>query len=109
MKRPSVISGTFRGCGLSARKHTFFKAGDVHNGHCHVKDHITLVAQGKVRCEVDGYDPIEVSAPAIITIDKDTLHGFTALTDNTVYYCIFEGDDPGDAAACRDCGGCSLD
>lgn len=99
----AAISHTYHGEGLSGRLLTFERAGDVHDGHCHIKDHWTVVAMGKVRCEVAGCDPIEVEAPNIIPIPGDRRHKFTALADNTAYFCIFAGDDPGDAAACSSC------
>lgn len=103
MSAPSVISRVWRGCGLSARMHTFFYKGDVHDGHYHVKDHITLVTQGGVLCEVEGLKPLEVWSPRIIPIPADKRHKFTALQDDTVYFCLFAGDDPGDARACEEC------
>lgn len=104
--KPSVISGTYRGCGISARQHIFRHRGDVHNGHYHVKDHVTFVCAGAVLACIEGHEPVEVRAPAFIEIKADKRHGFTALEDGTIYYCVFAGDDPGDSAACASCGVC---
>ena len=71
------------------RQHYYEKAGDSHQGHKHLFDHVTLIATGGVRCEVEGYEPREFYAPTFITIKKDLEHKFTALQDNTTYYCIF--------------------
>jgi hypothetical protein len=110
-----VAFGTYGG--LFWRMHHFAKQGEVHAGHHHTIDHVTLVFRGKVQVEIEGQPTREVSAPSIIPIDKDLCHKFTALEDGTTYFCLFnksihEADMPlKDANAlltffCRDCGGC---
>lgn len=79
------------------RQLTLPKKGNYHQGHRHNFDHVTLVAQGKVLCEIDGCAPKVFIAPTWITIRKDDWHKFTALEDDTVYFCIYalrdvEGD-----------------
>jgi hypothetical protein len=71
------------------RMHSYPKAGDIHKGHKHNFDHVTLVTSGKVLCEVEGHEPKEFTAPTFIVISKDKLHNFTAMEDNTTYFCIF--------------------
>ena len=71
------------------RQHYYKKAGDYHEGHKHHFDHVTLVARGSVLCEVEGCEPKEFKAPTFIVIKKDDLHKFTALEDDTVFYCVF--------------------
>jgi len=65
------------------------KKGDYHRGHRHHYDHITLVAKGAVRCEIPNLEPKDFYSPTFITIKADDWHKFTALEDNTVYYCIY--------------------
>jgi len=82
--------------GVYVRQHYYHKAGDVHEGHAHNFDHITLVAQGSVRCEVAGSEPKDFKAPTFIVINKDRWHKFTALEDNTSFFCVFAlRDDEG--------------
>jgi hypothetical protein len=88
VRRSSIFNLGFYG-GLFWRVHRFAKAGDVHAGHKHLIDHATLVSQGTVLCEIYGQEPREYRAPAVIEIDKDLFHRFTALEDDTVYFCVF--------------------
>jgi hypothetical protein len=71
------------------RQHYYEKAGDHHDGHRHNFDHITMLAKGSVKCEVEGYEPKVFTAPTFLTIKKELYHKFTALEDDTFYYCIF--------------------
>jgi hypothetical protein len=72
------------------RSHYFKKAGDTNGGgHYHHFDHVTLLAVGSVKVEVEGHDPKEFHAPTFIVIKKEHKHKFTALTDGVVYYCVF--------------------
>jgi|KBSMisStaDraftv2_1062788.scaffolds.fasta_scaffold1424112_1 hypothetical protein len=75
--------------GIFARPHHFEKKGDKHRGHYHRQDHVTIVGRGGVLCEIENEDPKEVWAPAIIPVPKDKKHNFTALEDNTNYFCVF--------------------
>lgn len=58
-------------------------------GHSHHFDHVSLLAQGSVRVELEGYPPKEFHAPTFIVIKKEHKHKFTALVDNTLWYCVF--------------------
>ncbi|HYT44251.1 MAG TPA: hypothetical protein VEP90_18110 [Methylomirabilota bacterium] len=71
------------------RQLNLHKKGDYHQGHRHHYDHITLVAQGGVLCEIPDLPPKIFTAPTFITIRANDWHKFTALEDNTVYYCIY--------------------
>ena len=72
------------------RSHTLLKAGDTNGGgHRHHFDHVTLLMAGSVTVEVEGFEPKKFVAPNFIVIDKDKKHKFTALEDNTVYFCVF--------------------
>jgi len=65
----------------------FEKTGDFEQGHTHCFDHLTLLASGSLKVEVEGQETI-FKAPHMIYIHKDKMHGLTALEDNTVAYCI---------------------
>ena len=72
------------------RSHYLKKQGDTSgDGHYHKFDHISLLTSGSVKVEVDGYPAKEFIAPTFIVIRKDHKHSFTALQDDTVYYCVF--------------------
>ncbi len=63
-----------------------FKKGDVHRGHYHSEDHVTLLAMGKIKIVVDGTTH-EFKAPHIITITKGKRHDLTAL-ESSIAYCV---------------------
>lgn len=72
------------------RSHYLQYAGnDNGGGHKHHFDHITLLIRGSVEVEIEGYPPKQFKAPTFIVIKKEHKHKFTALEDDTVYYCVF--------------------
>lgn len=71
------------------RQNLLEKVGDVHLGHKHNFDHVSLLASGKVRVTIKGYSPKEFTAPTFIVIKKEHHHTFEALVDNTLWYCVF--------------------
>ena len=71
------------------RQNLLEKAGQSNMGHKHKFDHVTLLTEGTVQVEIDGYPPKKFSAPTFIVIRKEHNHKFTALTDNATWYCIF--------------------
>jgi hypothetical protein len=71
------------------RQNLLKKSGEVTQGHKHHFDHVSLLATGKVRVEVEGFEPKEFTAPTFIVIKKEHSHKFTALEDNTLWYCVF--------------------
>jgi len=71
------------------RSHELVKIGDVHAGHRHNHDHVTMVTRGAVRCEAAGHAPKEFRAGSVIVIAKDQWHRMTALEDGTQYFCVF--------------------
>jgi quercetin dioxygenase-like cupin family protein len=85
MSQPVVKIGCVKN--LFSRQMHFEKAGDVECGHVHQFDHLTLLAKGKLRVRINGEDT-EFTAPAMIYIKAELKHELTALTDNTVAYCI---------------------
>lgn len=72
---------------LFSRQMHFVAAGDTEVGHAHAFDHLTLLAKGVLNVTVDGITT-EFTAPQMIFIKKDIVHELTAVTDNTVAYCI---------------------
>ena len=69
------------------KMHRFLNAGDTHQGHAHVFDHITLLASGKVLMKHDNGQQ-EFTAPHLIVTPKGITHQFTALSPDTVFCCI---------------------
>jgi quercetin dioxygenase-like cupin family protein len=65
----------------------FEKNGDIEIGHKHQFDHLTLLASGSLKVNIEGQESI-FKAPHMIYIHKDKIHELTALEDNTVAYCI---------------------
>jgi len=71
------------------RQNLMNKAGDGVENHTHKFDHVSLLTTGKVLVEVEGYPSKEFTAPTFIVIRKEHKHRFTALEDNTNWYCVF--------------------
>jgi hypothetical protein len=71
------------------RQNVLLKKGGATEGHYHEFDHVTLLATGKARVTVEGFDPKEFTAPTFIVIKKEHKHHFEALEDNTIWYCVF--------------------
>jgi quercetin dioxygenase-like cupin family protein len=81
--------------------HRFINAGDTHQGHAHVFDHITLLASGKVLMKHDKGEQ-EFTAPHLIVTPKGITHQFTALEPNTVFCCIHAIREKNDLDAVAD-------
>lgn len=109
--------------GIFWREHFFYKKGDYHKGHTHKIDHATVIIKGSVRVNVEGKEPFDAVAPAIIEIPREVLHEFTALEDDTIYMCVFATGDFNDTLVtmnddqkvdwlkrelCNDCDGCYI-
>lgn len=94
------------------RMHGLMKAGQVHDGHTHYFDHVTMLFAGSLKVrwrkhkdgdlskELLAFGEKTFTAPTFITIDKDTMHEITALEDGTLWACVYalpEGfnGDPG--------------
>jgi hypothetical protein len=71
------------------RQNVLLKAGDIHSGHRHHFDHVSLLTNGRVMVSVEGCVPKEFVAPTFIVIKKEYMHSFKALTDDVVWYCVF--------------------
>jgi quercetin dioxygenase-like cupin family protein len=65
----------------------FASAGDMEQGHQHSFDHMTLLAKGKLKVRISD-EETEFTAPQMIFIKANLQHELTAMTDNTVAYCI---------------------
>jgi hypothetical protein len=71
------------------RQNLLPKAGNSTTGHKHKFDHVSIITQGSVEVEIEGYPVKTFSAPRFIVIRKEYNHKFTALEDNTTWYCVF--------------------
>ena len=69
------------------RQMHFVKAGDSETQHTHAFDHITLLSKGSLRVECNGQHTT-FTAPHMIYIKAEYVHGMTALEDDTLAYCI---------------------
>lgn len=69
------------------RQMHFKHEGDTELGHRHSYDHLTLLAKGKLRVSVNGKST-EYTAPTMIYIRAEFNHELTALTPDTVAYCV---------------------
>jgi quercetin dioxygenase-like cupin family protein len=85
MSDPIIAMGVC--ANIFARQIHFQNAGDTELGHKHEFDHLTLLAKGKVKVTVNGQES-EFTAPTMIYIRAELIHEITALTDNSVMYCI---------------------
>lgn len=72
---------------LWLRQMHFVSAGDKNEGHVHNYDHVTLLAKGSVRVDVEG-QTTTFFAPHMIYIAKGKRHFLTALENDTVAYCV---------------------
>jgi len=71
------------------RQNILEKENDLFPGHKHHFDHVSLLTKGSVEVEVKGYPPKRFVAPTFIVIKKEHEHKFTALEDDTQWYCVF--------------------
>lgn len=85
MSQPVVKIGCVKN--LFSRQMHFEKSGDAEQGHAHSFDHLTLLAKGKLRVRIND-NVTDFTAPEMIFIKAELKHELTALTDNTVAYCI---------------------
>lgn len=71
------------------RQNILEKAGQACEGHKHAFDHVSLLTSGAVEVEIEGYPARQFKAPTFVIIRKEHEHKFTALEDNTNWYCVF--------------------
>ncbi len=72
---------------IFVRQMHFELTGDTELGHKHNFDHITLLAKGKLKVKVNDQET-EYTAPTMIYIRAELNHELTAMSDNTVAYCV---------------------
>ena len=97
---------------------TLAKAGDIHDGHAHTFNHITLLAKGIVKMRMSGFGPDDIAAnkgrnavdlvpskfyhaPTVILTPKGIVHEFEAVSDDCLLCCIHairDGDGIDDIA-----------
>lgn len=78
----------------------FAEVGETTQGHAHVFDHITLLANGAVTMKHDN-GVSEFTAPHLIVTPKGIAHEFVSTQPNTVLCCVHairDGDDIDDVA-----------
>lgn len=85
MANPSVNIGCVSN--LFVRQMHFQNVGDKELGHAHSFDHLTLLAKGKLAVKIND-EVTEFTAPQMIFIKAELQHELTAVSDNTVAYCI---------------------
>lgn len=91
MTQPNVNIGLVSN--LFVRQMHFLNAGDIELGHTHSFDHLTLLAKGKLAVKIND-EVTEFTAPQMIFIKAELQHELTALSENTVAYCIHVLRDP---------------
>lgn len=69
--------------------HILKSAGDMNAGHSHELAHSHLLIMGAVKIEYADRTTEEFSAPSIIDVEANVFHRFTALEDNTAFFCVF--------------------
>lgn len=78
--------------GILWREYHLSRVGDQNQAHKHEIDHATFLARGSVRVEIGGKLLEEFKAPTLIDVKAGLMHQFTALEDDTVYFCMFNAD-----------------
>lgn len=80
------------------RPNNLERVGDKTEGHTHNFDHTTIVFRGSVhvRGELPNGTVIERDfvAPAHFLVKANVLHTITALSENTVYWCVYSHRSP---------------
>lgn len=91
MTAPTVNIGTV--ANVFVRQMHFVAAGDSEFGHKHPYAHLTLLAKGSMSVLVGDKETTFV-APSMIYIEANTQHMLTAVTENTVAYCVHALREP---------------
>jgi quercetin dioxygenase-like cupin family protein len=73
-------------------KQMFIPKGAMACQHQHNYDHLSILAQGKVRVLLDDDKVEEYTAPACINIVKNVNHVIVALEDST-WFCIHQTEE----------------
>ena len=64
------------------------KHGDTYGGHSHTFDHHHLLCVGSIKIKIGSGVEKVFTAPQMIFIPKNETHEFTAMTDETLGYCV---------------------
>lgn len=72
---------------LWVRQMAFENVGDRNEGHTHDYDHLTLLASGSVKVDVEGHIT-HYDAPQMIFIAAGKRHFLESTKPNTVAYCV---------------------
>lgn len=62
-------------------------AGDVMEGHEHLYDHLTMIAQGVVDIFIED-QPTRIVAPRVVLIRKNVRHAMVAVEGPVMFACI---------------------
>ena len=82
---------------LFVRDMVFLYVGFIHGGHTHKFGHLTYIVRGAVRVTITRQDGTLVCSVIkrasdgdnYLFIDKDLIHEFESLEDNTLAHCIY--------------------
>lgn len=79
---------------LSIRRFSFAKICQVHRGHSHNYDHVTIVTQGRIKVKYQIPDGAEGESREFgpgdtVLIKAQVYHTVKALEPNTRYLCVF--------------------
>ena len=87
-RQPNVTKIRAEADGIELRHIHIEKAGTVIPQHSHKFSHMTVVACGAIRVELNGVVKGDFVSPSVIDIPAGTKHLFTTLVDDTVIECI---------------------
>jgi quercetin dioxygenase-like cupin family protein len=85
MAQPEVNIGTV--ANVFVRQMHFVAVGDQEVGHAHPFNHLTLLAKGSLAVRIGDKETV-FTAPNMIYIEADVQHELTAVSENTVAYCV---------------------
>lgn len=72
--------------------------GEIVEGHTHNFDHTTIVFRGAFRLEATRPDGTKIDrilrAASSVLVNADVCHKFTALEDNSEFWCVYAHRDP---------------
>jgi len=65
-----------------------------HAAHRHPREEVVIIKQGKLKVELEGEEPKEVTAGGAIYVASNQMHGWTNSGDSTAMYYVVEiGND----------------
>jgi len=74
---------------------TILPAGRApHAAHRHLREEMVIVKEGKLRVEIEGEEPKELTAGGAAYVASNKMHGWTNAGDSTATYFVVEiGND----------------